>query len=158
MKFKKIILVILIIAVVICLCTYFFITIVKEEKGYLKVNDTIIKCNNVLITSNSARVPFVQLLLCLGADIKWENDNTADITFKGIEYVLSLSDKKFTVKGSDYNYLLIPPGCTTGYSKVIEKDIILDIDTIRSVFCFMEYDVKITIDRGNSMVNITAIE
>ena len=96
-----------------------------------------------------------EVLKGLGYDINWVNDNTANVTRDNAKYILTIDgEASLIIENNDFNAITPPPGTTTYYCKVIEKDVLLDSLTVECVLLFMNDSVRIKVDNENEIVYI----
>ena len=100
--------------------------------GLLKINGVDITKKNVMIHSDYAMLPLTEVMKSLDMNVNWVDKNTAEITYKDKEYSLDLSKISLIEVGQKSNLILPPPGGNR-YYKVLEKELILDSNTIKSV-------------------------
>lgn len=110
---------------------------------------------NINFEHQYAELPLIKILIEMGASVIWQNENIANISIKGNNYVLNTENitlKKLGSKSS--NYLMLAPGSNHGtICKNVAGDFICDSDTI-SYFIVYELDAKMTIDYEQAIINI----
>lgn len=133
--------------------------------GFLKMNGFYITQENVIIHSNYAELPLTEVMKNLNMKVDWCDKSTAEIAWKNKKYTLNLSKVSLIEVGQDSNLLLPPPGGNRFYT-VLEKELILDSNTIKSALYQMgiRVDIDINVDErivhiyertGNSSLNST---
>jgi hypothetical protein len=125
------------------------------KAGTLYVNGNEITSENVTIHSNYADLPFTEVLRGLGINIEWVDNNTAELTCNGQKYTLDLDEASLTDYGCVNNFLIPAPGSTTFNYTVLEKELVIDSNTIHSIMYAMENNVSISIDQKKSIVYVT---
>ncbi len=114
-----------------------------------------ISSKNISILEGDAHLPLTEVLKGLGYDINWVNDNTANVTRDNAKYILTIDgEASLIIENNDFNLITPPPGTTTYYCKVIEKDVLLDSLTVECVLLFMNDSVRIKVDNENEIVYI----
>ena len=121
--------------------------------GTLYVNSQRIATEHVVIYTAYVELPLVKILEGLGFDVEWVDDNTADITYNDKKYVLNLSEASLVEDGKTGNYIIPAPGNRTFRCKAVEKDLILDGNTVFNILYFIKR-VNIRTDRNHLIVNI----
>ena len=123
------------------------------KRGVLKMNGVDITRENVIIHSNYAELPLVDIMKRLGMKVDWVDKSTAEITYKDKKYILNLSEVSLVEIGQNFNLLLPPPGGNRFYT-VLEKELILDSNTIQSAMYLMGIKMNIDINRKEQTVYI----
>lgn len=121
--------------------------------GLLKINGDEITKENVLIFPNYAELPLTEIMKSLGMKVDWVDKSTAEITYKEKIYILNISKVSLIEVGQGSNLLLPPPGGKR-YYRVIEKELIIDSNTIKSTMCQMGIKINIDINRKEEIVYI----
>lgn len=93
-----------------------------------------------------AEIPLIAVMHELGANIEWQNINTAVITYK--EKTLTLDTQK-----QDFG-LTIPPGTIKAVRKMVDGEVIVDTVSIAGIIKHM-MEGKISIDYEKGIVNIS---
>ena len=105
--------------------------------GILYVNDRIVDENVSLFyreNSSYSKLPLVKLFKALGADVKWVDNNTAEILFDGKKYTLSLLNKTlYKEEDASINLIALKAGGVIEYEK-LEQELILDSASIKTLF------------------------
>lgn len=126
--------------------------------GKININgeDIAKKTATIYIHKKYAVLPLTEVFKGLGYSVEWMNNNTAYIVVDENRYILELNGEASLKKDSDdCNLIIPPPGSTTFYSQIIENELILDSDTIRSILFFMGKLIYINIDYDSAVVYIT---
>ena len=122
--------------------------------GLLKINGIDITKENVRIHSDCyAELPLTEVMKSLNMTVDWVDDNTADITYKDKKYTLDLS-KISLVEAEQYFNLLLPSPGSKRFYKILEKELVLDSNTIKSAMYLMEIKINIDINRKEQIVYI----
>ena len=125
--------------------------------GLLKMNGIDVTKENVMIHSDDyAELPLTEVMKSLDMTVDWVDDNTADIAYKDKKYTLDLSNISLIENEQSFNLLLPPPGGTRFY-KILEKELVLDSNTIKSAMYLMGTKINIDIDRKEQIVYIVEI-
>lgn len=106
-----------------------------------------------MIHRNYAELPLTEVMKNLGMNIYWIDRTTAEITYKDKLYTLNLSEVSLTEVGQNSNILLPPPGGNRCYT-VLEKELILDSNTIKSTLYQMGIKINIDINRKEQIVTL----
>lgn len=138
-----------VLAVVLLLCFGNF----KPQNGILQINGMVISDAAVEIHEDSARTSFVSVLEGMGYTINWMDDDTAMVICGTEIYFLDVAEPVFQKEGTDVNLILPPPGTTTFYCESVERDVILDDNTICGIFSLMGQRVFVEIDRETAVVS-----
>ncbi len=126
----------------------------SESNCRLVVNGKDITSENyVMLTQDDVYLPFTAILEALGAELLWQSDTTAKISFDGKKYLLTTTDCSLIEEGGDFNFLLIPPGGIHRYW-TIENEFIVDDTMMQSVFILMEKDIRVRFSSKEKVVNI----
>lgn len=127
-------------------------------KGQLYVHGVQIVDENVELCHNGSvnfsRLPLIKTMKAYGCKVEWMNEDIARITFNDKCYILDLVKTELIEEGDSYNWISPSLGTTIFYSKRIEKDIVLDSNTIFYIFDAMGERIAIDIDRDRSVVSI----
>lgn len=107
----------------------------------------------VKINEDYAELPFIAIMDTLGAEIVWQNENTANITYNSKNYILKTNDCSFMEVGGQVNFLSTPPGGTRHY-KTVEGEFILDSVTTSGAFQLMKANTKININYTDKVITI----
>ncbi len=121
--------------------------------GLLKMNGVDITKENVIIHSNYAELPLTEVMKSLDMKVDWIDKSTAEITYKDKKYTLNLSNVSLIEVGQSSNLLLPPPGGNRFYT-VLEKELILDSNTIKSTMYQMGIKIHIDIDDKEQIVYV----
>jgi len=133
--------------------------------GRLTTNGTLI-VNNKEITSENikihrslqidyAELPLTEVLNALGFDIEWLDNNTAKMVYNDEKYILNLAEVSFIKESENFNLIRIPPGSRIYYYKALDRELILDSDTIYWLMSDAKRRIKINIDHDKSVIYIT---
>lgn len=117
-------------------------------------NDTIIIEISDWVTKNDivyAEIPFIQFIEKLGADVQWEDNTIAKISYNKNDYQLNLKTIELTKINKDVNLIMPTPGSTLTYH-VLDKDIAFDNITTKSILRVMGTDLIMTIDKNSNRV------
>lgn len=125
------------------------------ESGTLYVNGREITSENVTIYSNYADLPLTEVMKALEISVEWIDKSTAEITCNSKEYILNLVEVTLTDYGRDNNFLIPAPGDRTFHCTVLEKELVLDDNTVHSIMYAMENNISISIDHEKSIVYVT---
>ena len=150
---KRILLAVCIISILLIGGIILFLFKDSPKNGLLKVNGVDITQNNVVIHTDYAELPLIEVMKNLNMKIEWIDKSTAEITCKEKTYILNLSNVSLSEVGGDYNLLLPPPGGNRFYM-VLEKELILDSHTIKSTMYQMGIRIKIDINYKEQIVYI----
>ena len=128
------------------------------KKGLLIINGKDVTEENVMIHSGSyyAELPLTKVMNSLDIEVDWIDDDTADLTYNNKKYTLFLSDISLFEEGQDFNLLWPPPGGRRFY-KILEKELVLDSNTIKSSLYQMGIKISIEINRKERTVNIEVV-
>ena len=88
-------------------------------------------------------LPFINVMKALGADIKWQNKNTAEISLNDQKYILNTENANLVREGSTANCIIPIPGGKVHY-RTIENELMLDDATVKTAANIM--GISITID------------
>ena len=107
------------------------------------------------INGRFAKFQLIPVLKELGAIVEWETEKVAKIKINNHNFILDLADKKLSEESSPYSsFIALAPGSShPQYVEAIEKDLIVDSDSILLFFNYI--DVSITIDYDELKVVIS---
>ena len=125
----------------------------SPQRGLLKMDGVGISSENVMIHRHHAELPLTEVMKSLGMNVYWIDRATAEITYKDKRYTLSLSEVSLTEDGQNANFLLPPPGGKRCYT-VLERELILDSNTIKSALYQMGIKINIDINRKEQIVTL----
>ena len=128
----------------------------SPKSGLLKMNGVVIARENVTIYSDYTELPLIEVMKSLDMDVNWLDKNTAVIMYDGKKYTLNLINVTLFEDGQDRNLLLPPPGGKRHYT-VLEEELVLDSNTVKSVMYLMGIHLRIDIDRKEQIVSISKI-
>ena len=126
----------------------------SSKCGLLNVNGNDITQKNVMIHSNYAELPLTAVMKSLGMKVDWVDKSTAEITHNDKKYTLNLSTVSLTEVGQKSNLLLPPPGGNRFYT-VLEKELILDSNAIKSTMYQMGIQINIVINCKEQIVYVS---
>lgn len=127
--------------------------------GTLYVNGSGITSENVKIYGNYADLPFTEVLKGLGINVEWVDSSTAEFICNGQKYTLNLAEETLTKYGEDKDLLsIIAPGTTFVHQVVLEKELVLDSNTLLDNMYAMGNRLTISIDQQKSIVYLTGPE
>ena len=130
---------------------------VPGQSGILIVNNETTITENVVIhlkeNANYADLPLTEVLKNLGMTVDWVDDDTAEITYSDKKYALNLSEVSLVEFEQDFNLLLPPPEGNRS-CKILDGELILDSNTIKSALYQMGEKINIDIDRNELVVYI----
>ena len=115
-------------------------TIIIETSDWVTKDDTVY-----------AEIPFIQFIEKLGADVQWEDNTIAKISYNKNDYQLNLETIELTKMNKDVNLIMPTPGSTLTYH-VLDKDIAFDKITTKSILRDMGTDLIMTIDKNSNRV------
>lgn len=121
--------------------------------GVLKMNGVDITQENVRIHSNYVELPLIEIMKSLGMRVEWVDKSTAEITYEEKKYILNLSKVSLIEVGENFNLLLPAPGGKRFYT-VLEKELVLDSNTIKSAMYQMGVKINVDINRKERIVYI----
>ena len=124
------------------------------KSALLTMNGAVIAQENVTIRSNYTELPLTEVMKSLGMDVNWLDKSTARITYNDKKYTLNLTNITLLEDGQNHNLLLPAPGGKRHYT-VLDKELILDSNTIKSVMYLMGIHLKIDIDQKEQIVTIS---
>ena len=126
------------------------------KSGLLKINGVGITQENVTIHrwSHYAELPLTEVMNSLGMEVSWIDNNVAKVTYKTKKYTLNTSEISLIEDGGFENLLNPPPGSQRSYT-VLEKELILDSDTVRGAMYLIGIELWIHIDHKEQVVYIT---
>jgi len=131
---------------------------VPSQNGTLIINNGAAITENVVIHFKEsymyADLPFTEVMKELGMTVDWLDSDVAEITYNDEKYILNLAEVSLVKDGSDSNILIPPPGCRIFDYKVLDKELILDSDTIHSILYTIR-KINVSIDREKLIVYIT---
>lgn len=104
-----------------------------------------------------ADLPLTRVLKGLGMDVKWADDNTAHITYRNKKYVLNLAEVSFAEEGKEGNLISPVPGGQRTY-KVLERELVLDGNTVMGLLARLGMKASIEIDFENAAVFVTTFK
>ena len=96
-----------------------------------------------------------EVLNALGFDIEWLDNNTAKMVYNDEKYILNLAEVSFIKESENFNLIRIPPGSRIYYYKALDRELILDSDTIYWLMSDAKRRIKINIDHDKSVIYIT---
>ena len=104
-----------------------------------------------------ADLPLTEVLKSLGMNVEWVDDNTANVTFEDKKYVLDLAKVSIVEARTTYNLIYPVPGGRRVHT-VLDRELILDGNTIKNALYEMGEKINIDIDYDKSIINITKRE
>ena len=126
---------------------------VAEHNCRLIVKDKdITEGNYVMLQEDHAELPFVAILTALGADIQWQSETVAAVTYNGTEYTLDTAKCELLKKGSTVNQLSAAPGAATWGFRTEKKELILD--NSRILLFLSDNGLTIQTDRDAMQITI----
>jgi hypothetical protein len=132
--------------------------IAKSSKGSLIINGEYITSENVNIyykpDYSYSELPLVAVLKGLGANVEWISNVTAYISYNDVFFELDLLKISFNEKGDSFNYITPTPGGQM-ICEVLEKELLLDSNTIKSIVYLIGINIFYNIDHAESIVYIT---
>ena len=126
----------------------------SSKCGLLNVNGVDITQENVMIRSNYAELPLTEVMKSLNIKVDWVDESTADIIYKDKKYTFNLIEVSLIEVGEKTNLLLCPPGGNRFYT-ILEKELILDSNTIKGAMYQMGIKIDIDINRKEQIVYIS---
>ncbi|MGN0503780.1 MAG: hypothetical protein ACI4HJ_01890 [Ruminococcus sp.] len=126
----------------------------KDVTESVHNNDTIIIEVSDWVTKDDtvyAEISFIQFIEKLGADVQWEDNTIAKISYNKNDYQLNLETIELTKMNKDVNLIMPTPGSTLTYH-VLDKDIAFDNITTKSILREMGTDLIMTIDKNSNRV------
>lgn len=129
----------------------------SPKYGLLKVNEVDITQENVMLYFNYAELPITKLMESLGAKVDWVDNSIAEITYKEKAYTLNLATVSLIEVGQNFNLLLPPPGDNRVF-KVLDKELVLDSNTIKSTLYQMGTKINVDINCKERIVYIFEIK
>ena len=130
----------------------------ESQSGTLIVNNGTAVIENVVIhfkeNANYADLPLTEVMKSLGMTVAWIDNDTADIAYNEKKYVLKLSEVSLVEFEQSFNLLSPTPGGKRSYT-VLNKELVLDSNTMKSALYQMGEDVSIGIDSSKLIVSIT---
>ena len=126
------------------------------KSGLLKINGVGITQENVTIHRwpHYAELPLTEVMNSLGMEVSWIDNNVAKVTYKTKKYTLNTSEISLIEDGDSFNLLFPPPGGNR-ISTVLEKELILDDNTVESAMYLIGIKLWIRIDHKEQVVYIT---
>ena len=124
-----------------------------SKRGMLKIDGVDITKENVMIYSDYAELPLTEVMKSLDMKVDWVDESTAAVIYKEKKYTLNLSNVSLVEAGQNFNLLLPPPGGNRLYT-VIDKELILDSNTIKSTMYQLGIKINIDINRKEQIVYI----
>lgn len=148
----------LLLAVLIAVAIYFCCVIMgakQSKSAALQINGEAIEGTTVTAHRDWAELPLLVVFNQLGAEIAWDTDDIANVTYNEQQYVLSLADEpSFKQLGTDDDRFIPAPGSGMFVCEAITKDVVLDDTTLRWVFRWSGTHLNIDIDYENAIVSI----
>lgn len=134
---------------------------IPRKNGTLIVNNKTNTIENVVIHSkenaNYADLPLTEVMKSLGMTVAWIDKNTAEIVHQDRKYFFNLSKVLLVEFEQNYNLLSPTPGGNRSY-KILDKELILDSNTMKNALYQMGVEIDIVIDYHKSIVYITKRE
>ncbi len=120
------------------------------------VDDKVFLCYKEDYSSYS-KLPLIKLFKALGAQVRWEDSDTAEILFEGKKYTLCLSDATLFEEGNiTTNLIALKDGGTIEYEK-LEQELILDSSSVTIAFYTIGHPIEENLDFQDKIVNVTSI-
>ena len=126
-----------------------------DIEASIYVNDKLLESNpKALISNDFVKIPFVSVFEALGANVSWQSNTNATISYNDKTYfldteALTLSDST----NPNMTYLFgLYGGTYIIYAQ--DKEVILDSRTLEDLFERLEINVTIKYDRDNKDVYI----
>lgn len=111
------------------------------EKNYVKINE------------DYAELPFIAIMIALGAEIFWQSTDIVEVIYNAKNYILNTTECTFIEMGKNINLFSPPPGGTR-YYKTLENEFILDSVTTIGAFQLMKTSIKININYDEKIITI----
>ena len=99
-------------------------------------------------------LPLTEVLKGLGMNVEWIDNNIANITLNEKNYVLDLEEVSLIETGEKFNLISSTDGGRRAY-KVLDKELILDDNTIKNALYLIGEMIDVRIDFDESVVYIT---
>ena len=86
---------------------------------------------NLNVKERYAELPLIAVVTALGADVQWQSETKATITFEGKMYFLDIPAKTLFDEDMNISLLQLAPGSGHGeYYKILDGELIVDSDTM----------------------------
>lgn len=125
-----------------------------EVHGTLFINEKVITDKYVIIHQKYAEIPLIEVLQNSGFDIVWVDNTTAEAIYQGEKYIIDLKEKSFLREGKNDNLITPTPGGNTFSCKIVESNIILDSNTVKSIMFRIGRNLSVIVDYSKSEVYI----
>ncbi len=128
----------------------------SEVEALIYVNGEMLQNKNTaLITSDFIEIPFVCVFEALGANVIWESDSKATISYKDDSYILDLESLTLCKSESpNFNFLIGRYGGTF-ILHAGNKELIVDSDIFISLLEALGTETTLEYDKENNIVYIT---
>ena len=132
----------------------------ESQSGTLVVNNGDAVTENVVIhfkeNANYADLPLTEVMKSLGITVDWIDSDIAEISYNDKKYVLNLAEVSLVENGKDYSFIIPAQGSTNFHYKVLEKELVLDDVTVRSIiYTIKKIHINIDINHDKLIVYIT---
>ena len=131
------------------------ILLVNSNKyGILMVNGVKVTNDEVQIKSDYAMLPLTAVMKGLDMTVNWFDENTAEVVYNDNTFLLNISDVSlFDSKHKNTNLLMPAPGGSRRYS-VLDNEILIDSNTLKSVLFQMKINVNVSIDHSKGILDL----
>jgi hypothetical protein len=104
----------------------------NPKQATLIVNGNEVACDNApRLYDNDTIIPFITVLEKLGFKVTWQNETLANAEIKGEQYIIDVKEMRFGRESVDYENLLNLSSGGPCYIHPVEKDLMLDDNTLR---------------------------
>lgn len=126
----------------------------EPQKAELKINNYLLVDDNIKLFEDHAEIPLVKTLECLGFSSFWDSDETATLSYDEKKLKLSLSDKSLMDLEECNNLLVMAPGNDYFCCNIVEKDVIVDTNTMHHILRFIGLNNSVCIDYDQGIIYV----
>jgi len=124
------------------------------QSGTLHVNGVSVSTENVMIRPHYATLPLTEVLKGLGMDVDWLDNDTAEITYGDKTYILKPSKVSLIEVAGSENVLTLAPGSKNRFCQAVDRELIVDGDTVLNALFLMGVKVYIYINSDELIVSV----
>ncbi len=126
----------------------------SPKAGKLKVDGVAITEEAVTLYPDYAMLPLIAVMESLDMDVVWLDSQRAEVICTDKNYILDLSAVTLAPMDEKTNLLLPPPGGERVYT-VLDQELLLDDNTVKSMLYLMGLAVNIRIDYEDGVAYLT---
>lgn len=109
---------------------------------------------NINFEHRYVELPFTAVMQALGAEVEWQNQTTAKVSYSGKNYFLDTTKCSFVEDGKSLNLMSTPPGGIRRH-QVVGDEFVLDDGTMSGVFQLMGVSIRINRNFDEKIITIS---